>query len=315
MTVDGDGATASTCSTDHLIDADCTERVSRPISDPRALPEPAAIMTPMALRVMTWNLWWRFGPFELRRPAIVEVIRAADPDVVCLQEVWSDGSADEADRIAAATGMTAVRTTPMLYNGQSFGNAVLSRWPAELIADEPLPRADGTPGHRRVVAAAVDTPWGRWPFTSTHLDHRFDASADRHRQVLHLMERAVGWRGDPERDLPLVLGADLNAVADSDEVRTLTGRRPGVAGIVFSDAWEQVGSGAGHTWRRANPYSEDSAWPDRRLDYVLVSWPRPKPTGNPVRAWIVGDGPIAVDGEEVWPSDHAAVVAELVTPA
>ena len=48
----------------------------------------------MALRVMTWNLWWRFGPFERRRPAILEVIRAADPDVLCLQEVWSDRSSD-----------------------------------------------------------------------------------------------------------------------------------------------------------------------------------------------------------------------------
>jgi hypothetical protein len=39
----------------------------------------------------------------------------------------------------------------------------------------------------------------------------------------------------------------------------------------------------------------------------LVSWPRPKPIGNPVRAWIAGNE--AVDG--VYPSDHFAVVGEL----
>jgi len=268
----------------------------------------------MALRVMTWNLWWRFGPWERRRPAIVDVIRSVDPDVLCLQEVWSDGDADDADRIAEATGLHAVRTEPMLYDGQSFGNAILSRWPLDVLADEPLPRADGSPGHRRVVAAAAGTPWGRWPIASTHLDHRFDASATRQLQVLRLLERAIAWRGDLEPDLPLIVGADVNAIADSDEVRTLTGRRPGVTGIVFSDAWEQVGDGPGHTWRRANPYTADSAWPDRRLDYVLVSWPRPKPIGNPERAWIVGDHPSIVDGADVWPSDHAAVVAELTTP-
>ena len=29
----------------------------------------------MTVRVMTWNLWWRFGPFEQRLTAIVETIR------------------------------------------------------------------------------------------------------------------------------------------------------------------------------------------------------------------------------------------------
>ncbi len=268
----------------------------------------------MALRVMTWNLWWHFGPWERRRPAIVELIRSVDPDVVCLQEVWSDGSADDAERIGEATGLHAVGTAPMLYDGQSFGNAILSRWPLDAIADEVLPRADGEPGHRRVVAAASATPWGRWPVASTHLDHHFDGSATRQAQLARLLELAVGWRGVPERDLPLIVGADLNAVPDSDEVRTLTGRRPGATGLVFSDAWEQVGDGPGPTWLRANPHTADSAWPDRRLDYVLVSWPRPKPIGNPERAWIVGDRPSTVDGAEVWPSDHAAVVAELATP-
>jgi len=38
-----------------------------------------------------------------------------------------------------------------------------------------------------------------------------------------------------------------------------------------------------------------------------VSWPRPKPLGNPRRAWLAGVDP--VDG--VWPSDHAAVVVDL----
>ena len=42
---------------------------------------------------------------------------------------------------------------------------------------------------------------------------------------------------------PMLVGADLNAVPDSDEVRLLTGRRPGVDGVVLSDVWEHVGAG------------------------------------------------------------------------
>lgn len=279
----------------------------------------------MSLRVMTWNLWWHFGPWEDRHRLVLDTIRAADPDVLCLQEVWSDEGQDQADDLADLLGYSNVRTEAILYEGQAFGNAVLSRWPVERIADEALPGADGSPSHRRVVAAAVDSPFGCWPVASTHLEHRFDRSADRRAQIIRLMELAAGWRGDPPggfrgdsttdfrgdstTGLPLVVGGDLNAVPDTDEIRIATGRSPGVDGIIFSDAWEQAGEGPGHTWLRANPYSIDSAWPDRRLDYLLVSWPRPKPTGNPIRAWTTGFGT-----GELWPSDHLAVVADLVTP-
>jgi hypothetical protein len=84
---------------------------------------------------------------------------------------------------------------------------------------------------------------------------------------------------------------------------------------VFSDAWEQAGHGPGWTWCRDNPYTSDSAWPNRRLDYLLVSWPRPKPVGNPLSARLVGIEAGLVDGAAVWPSDHAAVVAEFQTPS
>jgi len=261
------------------------------------------------MRVMTWNLWWRFGPWEQRQQAIIDTIRAHRPDIVCLQEVWSDETSDQMDELSAALGFHGVRTDPVFYSGQSFGNAVLSRWPVERIADDALPRADGALSHRRVVAARVDTPFGRWPVASTHLDHRFDRSDDRLAQIVRLMELAREWRGDPEADLPLIVGADLNAVPDTDEVRVATGRASGVDGIVFSDAWEQAGRGAGHTWLRDCPYSADSAWPDRRLDYLLVSWPRPKPVGNPLRAWNVGHG----EPDATWPSDHLAVVADFAT--
>jgi endonuclease/exonuclease/phosphatase family metal-dependent hydrolase len=39
--------------------------------------------------VMTWNIWWRFGPrWRQRQPALIETLRNLDPDVVALQEVW-----------------------------------------------------------------------------------------------------------------------------------------------------------------------------------------------------------------------------------
>ena len=269
----------------------------------------------MTLRVMTWNLWWRFGPWQARRHAIVDTIRATDPDVLCLQEVWAETAGSSmASMLAEEFGYHAVASVPIGRSDVGFANAVLSRWRTDPLADEALPRVDGSPGHRRIVAASVATPWGPWPIASAHLDHRFDDSAARRRQCARVLELAADWRGDPAVDLPVILGADLNAVPDSAEVRMLTGREPGLAGIVFSDAWEQVGAGSGATWTRANPYTSDSAWPNRRIDYVLVSWPRPKPVGNPVAASLVGVDPVDVDGEPVWASDHAGVVADITTP-
>ncbi len=264
---------------------------------------------------MTWNLWWRFGPWEERQRAILDTLRESVPDVLCLQEVWTDADGGLDEIIGAELGYHVVTSASIGRSDVGFSNAVLSRWPATPLADEVLPGADGAPGHRRVVAASLDTPWGAWPVASTHFDHRFDGSATRQRQALRLLELAAAWRGDPTTDLPVIVGGDLNAVPDSDEIRTITGRRAGVPGIVFSDAWEQAGDGDGATWRDDNPYCASSAWPNRRIDYLLVSWPRPKPTGNPIRTWLAGVGGRNGGGGSLWPSDHAAVVAELVTPA
>src|SRR5262249_46865939 len=53
------------------------------------------------LRIATWNLWWRFGPWELRQPAIEATMRRIGADVWCLQEVYAtrDGE-DQAERLA-----------------------------------------------------------------------------------------------------------------------------------------------------------------------------------------------------------------------
>jgi endonuclease/exonuclease/phosphatase family metal-dependent hydrolase len=142
----------------------------------------------------------------------------------------------------------------------------------------------------------------------THLDHKFDSSATRIAQCEALSGIVDQLRNDPEVDVPVILAGDFNSVPDSDEIRMLTGRSaPAVPGLVFTDLWEVAGEGAGFTWRRDNSYINDSTWPNRRLDYLFVSWPRPRPIGNPSRIWLAGLE--AVGG--IQPSDHAAVVADI----
>jgi len=267
------------------------------------------------MRVMTWNLWWRFGPWEERAPAIAAVIAAERPDILCLQEVWSVAGDSLAARLADALGYHhAITDDPFAGrrgdDRAGFHNAILGRGPLTDVASHPLPRFDGTPGHRRALSARVAIDGRVWPVVSTHLDHRFDDSAVRQLQATEILHVVAGLRRDPDTEPPVIVCGDFNALPDSDEIRLLTGRRSApVRNLVLSDTWEQVGEGPGATWRSDNPYQRASAWPDRRLDYVFISWPRPKPLGNPVRAWLAGVDPV----HGVVPSDHVAVVVDLHT--
>lgn len=255
------------------------------------------------MRILTWNLWWRFGPWEQRQKAIEEVLRRQEADVIFLQEVRiTDG---QAERLADVLGLSAVVSS----GSYEMGNALISRWPIIEHDAVSLPDQHGNPAHRRALWALIQTPWGAWPMISTHLDHRFDESATRQKQVDAVADLALSLR--EKSKLPVLIGGDFNAVPDSDEIRRLTGRSPvRHANLVFADMWELQGAGPGHTWSGLNPYLADANWPNRRLDYLFVSWPRPKPAGHPRQVWLAGTEPI--DGVQA--SDHFAVVADVDVP-
>lgn len=264
------------------------------------------------LRVMTWNLWWRFGPWQARQDAIAAVLAEQSADLIGLQEVWAEeGGINQAEALGARLGLHVAHGELRYRNGLAFTNAVLSRWPFEWHDHVVLPDAAGGASHRQAVVARVATPFGPVLFVTTHLDWAFDGSATRQAQATALCRLVDAYRPDPADGFPAVLTGDLNAVPHSDEVRMLTGAAPvPVPGLAFTDAWEVAGGAdAGHTWHGANPYLADASYPNRRLDYVLVSWPRPKPLGSVRSVRLAGTEP--VDG--VMASDHYAVVAELRT--
>jgi endonuclease/exonuclease/phosphatase family metal-dependent hydrolase len=262
---------------------------------------------------VTWNLWGRYGAWEQRERAISAVLAEQDADVVCLQESWVDlERATQAERLAATLGdlhhVTA--DVPSAMTGVTATNAVLTRWPVVAAETCWLPRAGGGVPYRSALFVTIEAPFGPLMVASTHLDHQFDASASRRAQAAALAGYVAERRGDPDSAFPLIVAGDLNAVPDSDEIRSLNGRgAPPVPGLIFTDAWEVAGDGGpGTTWT-TSPYQPHTAWPRRRLDYVLVSWPRPKPLGNPLRCAVIGTE--AVGDPAVLPSDHFGVVADL----
>ncbi|NIT62357.1 MAG: endonuclease, partial [Gammaproteobacteria bacterium] len=112
------------------------------------------------LRVVSWNIWWRYGPWEERRPIIEAALEALDPDVIALQEVWDDGAANLAAELAQALNRTHVYQGAEKRDGLGFGNAVLSRWPITRTDWRPLPGHRESEEERCVLYAELDGPRG-----------------------------------------------------------------------------------------------------------------------------------------------------------
>jgi len=262
------------------------------------------------IRIATWNLWWHFGPWAERQPAIVETMRAVDADVWCIQEVFgSRAGTDQARDLAAALGGYHVaheHRFPHERFRESIGNAVLSRYPITGSASAPLSAPEGLDELRLVVRADIETPSGPIEVFSAHLNYRLDQSHVRQQQVRELC--AFVDETTTRRTFPPVVCGDFNADPDSDEIRMLTGAAAvPVPRLVFIDAWRAGGSGPGTTWDNRNAFAAADSEPDRRIDYVLVGYPRDHGRGQTVHAELVGTEP--VDG--VWPSDHLGLVADL----
>jgi endonuclease/exonuclease/phosphatase family metal-dependent hydrolase len=258
------------------------------------------------LRVVTWNLWGRGGPWSERHERITSTLLAVQPDVVALQEVWAEeGGRSQADLLAAALGFDRFWASRYAIDGVAVGNAILSRWPIAKSEVRWLPARPDLEELRNVIRTAVDGPRGRLVIYTTHLNWRFDQSDVRQEQVRFVARLITEMR---EEGFPPILTGDFNAAPDSDEIRMLTGRMTlAVPGLVFHDAWEVAGDGgAGFTWTNANPWARQDLEPDRRIDYVFVGWPKKGGAGHVTSCRLIGQ---AIDG--VFPSDHLGVMAEL----
>jgi endonuclease/exonuclease/phosphatase family metal-dependent hydrolase len=122
------------------------------------------------MRVMSWNLWWRFGDdWRQRQHGITAMLQDLRPDVAGLQEVWSDKTTSQAELLAKQLGMHSAFAAPSLppvpappespdQEGVDLGVAILSRWPIRGLQQHLLPAVHR---HQPVVfVATLDHPAG-----------------------------------------------------------------------------------------------------------------------------------------------------------
>ena len=268
--------------------------------------EPYGPVVDTTMRLVTWNVWGRYGRWRERQAGIEETLAAAAPDVVCLVESWSHADATQPDLVARRLGLA-----HNLFSGDweqedwISGIGLVSRWPVTSHERQPLRGEDGS-GVGAVLSAVVDGDRGPIQLFVVMLDYPLDASAVRQGQVRQL---AGIIKESTRRRHPVVVCGDFNAGPDSDELRMLTGKSaPATPGLVFYDAWEIAGDGTpGYTWSNQNPLAAVALYPDRRFDYVLSAWPRRGGAGHPVRCERLG----VLPADQPQLSDHYGVMADL----
>ena len=298
---------------------------------------------PVELTVMTFNAWGAGSNQQKNVDETVAVLRAADADIVGLQEVRAEaddcaaddcpasGANDIAERLADALGYHLYEQHER--NGALWANAILSRYPVRGSIDDDLGVVLDVDG--RTVAVInihlTDYPYQPYqllgiPYEDAPMLHTEEAAisaaqAARGDAVALVLDRIAALDGV---DAVLVTG-DFNEPSHRDWTRRAasSGRHPVAVDYPtvraferegFVDAWRTVHpdeiAAAGFTWTPATSADDPRDHHDR-IDYVLV-----KGEGVLVNtAQVVGESQAVADiVVEPWPSDHRAVVATISIP-
>jgi endonuclease/exonuclease/phosphatase family metal-dependent hydrolase len=266
----------------------------------------------VTLKVLTLNLWNVTGPYERRKPRIREWIERLDPDVVGFQEAMRGDGFDQVAEILDGLPYEIEYACASMWGEREFGNAVASRWSVAGREVLQLPDVDTNEG-RVALSVTIDAPFGELSFTCTHLNWKLHHGFVREAQVVPLCEMVLRRR--PREGFPPIVVGDFNAEPDSDEIRYVSGfASQHERSVMFYDAWRVAGDGGpGYTWSNRNRFAAIALEPERRIDYIFA--------GYPIRAGDrYGVGKITTcrvvcdDGvDNVWPSDHFGVYAELRT--
>jgi len=264
------------------------------------------------IRVATWNVWGRLGPWEGRWPAIVDELRALDADVIALQETWRDEQRTQAHLLADELGYSQWAHEDVEQVG---GIAIVSRLP--LIAKRRLDLQYSGYGEwpGTALIAGVEADFGIFDVacvveygTIFRVLGSSASSAGRLLAYRVIVEELT----TRDRNIPPVLLGDLNATPYDEDMRVVTGKVPEAGvGLVFSDAWETLhGPEGGWTFdMRDNPWLQGTPPGGRyRIDHVLAAV-----SPDYLRSWRVEDtGRFGLEEHDgVVASDHYGIYADL----
>ena len=239
------------------------------------------------LKILTFNLWGRFGPrLKERWAAAARCIAELGCDILCLQEVT--------DPMLLHLISETANKNVVLADPQGSGLAVLSNLSA---ADNGLveyqARSFLERYARKFIWVKLVTGAGFFVVTNTHLAWLPGDDKTRMSQAGHLCRFVL------QKNLPAVLCGDFNCEYKSAPLSAL--RQSG-----FSDALESLPDEHKPTWDNRHPYIQSHLvkFPDRRIDLILCS--------KKLReSYFLKEGAIVLDKPAggIFPSDHYGVIA------
>ncbi|WP_326738102.1 poly(A) polymerase [Streptomyces sp. NBC_01022] len=260
--------------------------------------EPASPGSPgpsTPLTVLTWNtLWDRYDSDRIdtarRRPLLLDALRAADADVIALQEAEPALLALLLECAWVRSGYI-LATDPAGRDVPDCGLLLLSRLPVSEAALHVLGP------HKAVAAAVVETAEGPVTVAVTHLssDHSPEGATRRDAELADLATGLAAIEGE------LLLVGDFNDGGDHPQTR-----------LAMTDAWTEVRGPADTTPTfdpSVNPLAAVSSLSGRvsRLDRVLLRTERLRARSAALTGEVPGP-------EGLYVSDHYGVRVELGPP-
>ncbi len=205
------------------------------------------------LRVMTYNIHHARGvDGEVNPGRIAQVVSSASADLAALQEV--DRGVERTQQldlphiIASNIGFSFAFGKNIDFQGGSYGNAILSRFPI-LESNNHHFKMLREGEQRGLLLAKIELDGGAVLFASTHIDYRPDNS-ERLSNVEEMITLA-----DKHSDLPMILCGDFNDMPNGQVYFRLRER--------FTDVWDSVDNDKGFTY--------SSTRPTKRIDFIFVS--------------------------------------------
>ncbi len=207
---------------------------------------------------------------------MAELIKSSGADIVGLQEVDSvcnrSGNVDQARYLGEKTGMFYTFTKHFRYDGGSYGQALLSRFPITSTHNERLPVNSGKPGTEvaLLVSKLKISKKLNLNVAVAHLDYRNEAS--RLKQVDTLHKILATYKGH------LILMGDMNANPESATM------------LKLSEKFRMT--------HEPEQFTFPAKGPNNKIDYILV--PKNK-------AFKSQDAQVLADES----SDHRAITTVL----
>ena len=273
-----------------------------------------------ALRVLTLNLWQKYGAWASRRSVLIDGLRALQPDVVAFQESIQDHDYDQVRDVLDSTFHIAHQEK---RDPNGMGISIASRWPLGEVVELDLdvsPRCAGFPAGTLVTEIKAPDPMGSILFVN-HFPHwQLDFERERELQAV-VVARFVEDRVQ-RAFRQVILAGDFDADPQAGSIRFWSGRQSlGETSVCYRDAWASAHpEDPGHTFTPASPLVEEEVvknmrpfrdWPFRRIDYIFVRFGAHGGQAMDVAGCArIFDKP--VDG--VWASDHFGLVADLAMP-